>query len=214
MTRRCAWVVVAVAYVPACVAFGQNAVGAIGSNGTAQIAKPQPTQAEAPSPREPQRPGNPLWRIPVDSLSVTRERPLFSSSRRPPPPPPPSMPPPSNAASSAPAEPEPPPLLLQGTAIGKPRDIALVLDEAAKSSVSLRVGEATEGWYLRSVDRQAVTLEKDRRIVVLSLPPPGAAPLNPPALVSDRSDQPNMRHDARPRSKNGGDWIAKSHALY
>src|SRR5262245_7427318 len=29
--------------------------------------------------------GNPLWQIPVTSLSTTRERPIFSPSRRPPP---------------------------------------------------------------------------------------------------------------------------------
>src|SRR5215471_2746579 len=33
------------------------------------------------------RAGNPLWAIPLSSLTVTRERPLFSSSRRPPAPP-------------------------------------------------------------------------------------------------------------------------------
>src|SRR5258708_33146709 len=30
--------------------------------------------------------GNPLWAVPLDALSMTRERPLFSPSRRPPPP--------------------------------------------------------------------------------------------------------------------------------
>ena len=58
-------------------------------------------------------------------------------------------------------------MTLQGTAIGKPRDIALVFDEATKGSVRLHVGEAAEGWYLRSIDPRKVTLEKDSRIVVL-----------------------------------------------
>src|SRR5271167_1239749 len=110
----------------------------------------------------------------MNSLSVTRERPLFSVSRRPPPPPP--APPASIAKPSPPAERERPRLTLQGTAIGKPRDIALVFDEAVKESVRLHVGEAAEGWYLRAVDRRTVTVEKDSRIVVLSLPAPGAAP--------------------------------------
>src|ERR1700721_2394532 len=42
--------------------------------------------SQAANPPAPQ-PGNPLWAVPFSSLTVTRERPLFSASRRPPPPP-------------------------------------------------------------------------------------------------------------------------------
>src|SRR5271165_6324079 len=206
--RRCACVIAAMTYFSACVALGQDAAGAGGSDGTGPTAEPQLTTAENPDLRQPP-PGNPLSRIPINSLSVTRERPLFSASRRPPLPPPASI-----AKSSPPAELERPPLALQGTAIGKPRDIALVFDEAAKVSVRLHVGEAAEGWYLRAVHRRTVTVEKDSRIVVLSLPAPGAAPSSPPALASDQSDRPNMRDDGRPRAKTGGNWISIAHALY
>ncbi len=211
MIRRCACVIAAMTYFSACVALGQDAAGAGGSDGTGPTAEPQLTTAENPDLRQPP-PGNPLSRIPINSLSVTRERPLFSASRRPPPPP--VAPPASIAESSPPADLERPPLTLQGTAIGKPRDIALVFDEATKVSVKLHVGEATEGWHLRSVDHRTVTLEKDSRIVVLSLPAPGAAPSSPPALASDQSDQPNMRDDGRPHAKTGGNWISIAHALY
>jgi len=214
MIRRCASVVAAVAYVSACVAVGQVSAGASGSDQTGPIAKPQPNHAENPSLRQPQRPGNPLWRIPIDSLSATRERPLFSASRRPPPPPVPPVPEPNAASSSPPAEPERPPLTLEGTAIGKPRDIALVLDEVAKSSVSLHVGEAAQGWYLRSVDHRTVKLEKDSRTVVISLPAPGALPSSETALASDPPDRPNQRDDSRLRAKTGADWISKAHVLY
>jgi len=206
MIRRCACAIAAMTYFSACVALGQDLAGAGGSDETGPIAEPQLTAAENPGLRQPPPQGNPLSQIPMSSLSVTRERPLFSASRRPLPPSPPA----SIAKSSPPAELERPPLTLQGTAIGKPRDIAVVFDEAAKGSVKLHIGEATEGWYLRSVDLRTVTLEKDSRIVVLSLP----APSSPPALASDRSDQPNMRDHSRPRTRTGGDWISLAHALY
>src|SRR5208282_6648936 len=191
MIRRCACVIAAMTYLSACVALGQDAAGASGSDESGRIAEPQLTAAENPGLRQPPPRGNPLSRIPINSLSATRERPLFSASRRPPPPP--AAPPASIAKPSPPAELERPPLTLQGTAIGKPGDFAVVFDETAKGSARLHVGEAAEGWNLRSVDRRTVTLEKDSRIVVLSLPAPGAAASSPPALASDRSDQPRKK---------------------
>src|ERR1700678_4820686 len=46
------------------------------------VAPPPP-----PSPAAPERPAsaNPLWALPLTTLSTTRERPIFSASRRPPP---------------------------------------------------------------------------------------------------------------------------------
>jgi hypothetical protein len=215
MIRRCACVVAAMTYFSVCVALGQDVVGANDSNRTAPIAEQHLTNTQNPNLRQPSA-GNPLWHIPIDSLSVTRERPLFSASRRPPPPAPSELPA-SNTASPPPAEPERPPLALQGTAIGSKRDIALVLDEVAKSSVSLRVGEAVQGWYLRSVDHQAVTLEKGNRIVVIALPAPSASPLSQgdlAELAPDRSDQPNWRDVGGPRAKTGAHWISRAHVLY
>jgi hypothetical protein len=49
------------------------------------VAPPEPdipTKPRAPVANEPR--GNPLWGISLNSLSVTRERPLFTRSRRPP----------------------------------------------------------------------------------------------------------------------------------
>jgi general secretion pathway protein N len=215
MVRRCAFMIAASASFSAYVALAQDAAAASGSDETGPIAEPQLTPVENPGLRQPPREGNPLWRIPIQSLFVTRERPLFSASRRPPTPPqaPPS---PSRNAEAPPplAELERPPLTLQGTAIGKPRDIALVLDEATNGSVRLHVGEAAEGWYLRSVDQRTMTIEKDSRIVVISLPAPGAAPPSPIANVTDGSDQPGGREDGRPRPKTGANWISIAHALY
>ena len=209
--KRCACVIAAIAYFSACLALGQDAAG---SHETGETAEPRLMTPENPGLGQPPLEGNPLSRIPLSSLSATRERPLFSASRRPPAPAPSPSPPASVAKSSPPAESERPPLTLQGTAIGKPRDIALVLDEATKGSVRLHVGEAAEGWRLRSVDRRAVTLEKDSRTVVLSFPPPGAAPISPTGLASDRSDQPMRRDDGGPRARTGANWISVAHVLY
>jgi general secretion pathway protein N len=153
-----------------------------------EITGQQPTVAKNPELRQPPPGGNPLWGIPVSSLSVTQERPLFSASRRPPAPPAPlAQPPMPVAAAPPPAEPERPPLTLVGTAIGKPQNVALVLNQSTKSLIRLHVGEAASGWYLRSVDARTMTLEKNNQLVTLSLPAPGAAPVNPqPVAIAGR----------------------------
>ncbi len=113
--------------------------------------------------------GNPLWGIPISSLSATRERPIFSASRRPPASPLGPVPI-AEAPPPKPAESERPPFTLVGTAIGKPQNVALILVQTTKNLVRLHVGEATSGWYLRSVDLRAMTLEKNSQTVTLNLP--------------------------------------------
>ena len=113
--------------------------------------------------------GNPLWAIPLDSLSATRERPLFSPSRRPPSvavavPPPPPPPPPKVEA------PEQPQLSLVGTVIGSAGRIGVFTDQATKAVVRLSIGEGHDGWILQAIDEREATLERDRRDVTLALP--------------------------------------------
>lgn len=135
-----------------------------------------PTGAGA---RRPAPGGNPLWGVPMSALDVTRERPIFSASRRPPMPPVvaervAAAPPPPK-----PAEPEQPLLTLLGTAVGQPKNVAVVLDRTTKTLVRLHVGEAVSGWTLRAVDSRTMTVEKNRQTATLSLPAPGAVPANP-----------------------------------
>jgi general secretion pathway protein N len=109
--------------------------------------------------------GNPLWGVPLGSLSATRERPLFSPSRRPPavavaaPPPPPQ--------AHAPDQPQ---LGLVGTVIGSTGSIGVFTDQATKAIVRLRIGEGHDGWILHAIDARAATFERDRREVTLVLP--------------------------------------------
>jgi hypothetical protein len=124
--------------------------------------------------------GNPLWTIPLNTLTATRERPLFSPARRPamqaapaaianvPAPPPP------------PAEPEQLSLRLLGTITGRDNGIAICLNLATSEVVRVRTGESFEGWRLRAVRGREATFEKAARQAVLALPSPDDQ--RPPAL--------------------------------
>jgi general secretion pathway protein N len=119
--------------------------------------------------------GNPLWAVPLRSLSGTRERPIFSPSRRPPPPTvaaapyvPPAAPPPK------PAEPDHPPLTLLGTVVGETEGIGVFVDQSANNVIRLRTGQDYAGWILLSVQGREARFEKDRRTAILALPAPGA----------------------------------------
>ena len=189
MIRRCAYVIAAMTSFSVNGAIGQEPAGANLRGNLTDPAGPTTEQhlaaAKNPDLRQPPPGGNPLWGIPVSSLSVTQERPLFSASRRPPAPPAPLAPPPMPVAEAPPppAEPERPPLTLVGTAIGNPQNLALILNQTTKSFVRLHVGEAAMGWYLRSVDSRTMTLEKNNQLVTLSLPAPGATPASPQPLA-------------------------------
>ena len=143
--------------------------------------------------------GNPLWAMPLESLKVTRERPIFLPSRRPPAP--------QVVASPAPApvQPSPPqqaePLRLQligavaGTSADSPDIIALFRDTTTKDVVRLRTGEAHAGWILRSVKGREATVEKGReriRLALASVSPSAAAarstaPVPSPPLLAQRA---------------------------
>ena len=146
-----------------------------------------------------ERAGNPLWAIPLNQLSSTRERPIFSPSRRPPPPvvvnrpfvPPPPPPPPP-----PPRPPEHPSLALLGTIAGEGEGIALFMETTSQMVVRLRTGEAHEGWVLRSVHGREAKLEKDNRTETVTLPSPGAeAP--PPEVPQLPPPMEGVRRPAR-----------------
>jgi general secretion pathway protein N len=181
MMRLCACVIVAMGGFSASEAIAQAPVGATlreKASGQTILNTEQPPAAAREVAARPPPGGNPLWGIPLSALDATKERPIFSASRRPPMPPVVAQrvaaPPPPK-----PAEPEHPPVTLVGTVIGKPKNVAVVLDRATKTIVRLHVGEATSGWILRSVDARTMTVEKNSQTVTLALPAPGAAPTSP-----------------------------------
>ena len=152
--------------------------------------------AEQPGGRA--RSANPLWEIPFEVLSGTRERPMFSSSRRPPPvavaqvavakPPPPK-----------PAQEErPPQLALVGTVTGGDRSFGIFVDQTSKAALRLRTGEEYQGWRLRVVQGREATFARDQQTIVLNFPEPGTvAPVVPRVEVADvasPADEPRPPH--------------------
>ena len=152
--------------------------------------------AEQPGGRA--RSANPLWEVPFEVLSGTRERPMFSSSRRPPPvavaqvavakPPPPK-----------PAQEErPPQLALVGTVTGGDRSFGIFVDQTSKAALRLRTGEEYQGWRLRVVQGREATFARDQQTIVLNFPEPGTiAPVAPRVEVADvasPADEPRPPH--------------------
>jgi general secretion pathway protein N len=144
-------------------------------------------QAPAKDAPKPAQIGNPLWAIPLGSLSITRDRPLFTPSRRPPAPAvvaTPRVVPPKPVVR--PAEPEHPSLTLIGTVVGKSEGIGVFLDQATRGFVRLKTGQGHSGWVLRSIKAREVTLEKEQRTETLSLPAPQVA--NSPTPIRNRPE--------------------------
>jgi hypothetical protein len=127
--------------------------------------------------------GNPLWGIPLDRLSNTRERPIFSPTRRPPPRVVAGMPRVEPVMAPKPVEYERPSLHLIGTVIGEQESIGVFVDDQSKATMRLRMTEEYKGWVLRAVGKREVTLEKNGETTMLALPNPGtqrAVPIPPP----------------------------------
>jgi general secretion pathway protein N len=152
-------------------------------------AQPVLAQPAAPQPQT----GNPLWAVPLRTLSATRERPIFSPSRRPPP----------AAVAVAPAEPTPlvprpavperPALALVGTIVGEGESIAIFYNPTTQTTIRLRLGQTDDtGWKLVAVDARTILLEKDRQSVTLALPAPGEAPAGPLPPGAPRGAEPDL----------------------
>jgi hypothetical protein len=178
MIRRFACAIAAMASFALNGAIGQAPVGSNlrgnDTNQTSPNVERRPAPTKSPDLRETPLGGNPLWGIPMSSLSAMRERPLFSASRRPSPPPRPVV----ETPPSPSAEPEHPPFTLVGTAIGKTQNVAVILDPTTKNLVRLHSGEAASLWNLRSVDLRSMTVAKHNQAVALSLSATGAKGLN------------------------------------
>jgi hypothetical protein len=135
-------------------------------------------QGAASEPR-----GNPLWAIPLKSLTFTRDRPLFTPSRRPPSPPVAYVEPPRPIVLPKPAEPERPRLALIGVVLSERDAIAIFVDQTTREVIRLRKNEGHSGWILRSLQGRQATLQKEAFTAILVIPPPGAAP-NPDAIFT------------------------------
>jgi hypothetical protein len=119
---------------------------------------------------------NPLWAIPLGSLTATLQRPIFSPSRRAPAPVVAVVPAtpvePVKPVYVPPPEPEKPQLSLVGVVTGNSDGFAVFLHVTTHDIVRLRLGEGYEGWILRSVKGREAVLEKNHQSAVIGLPVP------------------------------------------
>lgn len=156
---------------------------------------------DAPSARLDASRGNPLWAVPLESLSATRERPLFAPSRRRPATP--LAAPPPSAAPPPPPPPARPTLTLIGTVVGPVESLGIFLDPATKTVLRLKTGDAHDGWTLREVGPRSVTLRSSTASATLALPSRQASDTAPPpprgaagTVVAGRAPPPTPQaHD-------------------
>jgi general secretion pathway protein N len=112
---------------------------------------------------------NPLWLVPIESLSAIQVRPIFSPSRR-------------RAADLNPSlvqhgpslvgQALRPALVLVGAVAGETDGIGIFLEGATKDIVRLKTGESHLGWTLSLVKGREATLQRGAEIEVLEIPNP------------------------------------------
>jgi hypothetical protein len=129
-----------------------------------------------PDPAGKSRPGNPLWTVPLDALSGTRDRPLFSASRRPPIVAVPIVASPPKEEALAPPPPARPLLTLIGTIVSPKASVAMLQGSGAEAISRLRVGQDNDGWQVRGISLRSIVVEKGAQSVELDMPKPNETP--------------------------------------
>ena len=146
----------------------ETAYAPVPQAGSAEAVQQSARAASGVDPDAAAQGANPLWTIPLSSLTMTRDRPLFSASRRPaslavqtaaPPP----------APHPAPVAPASPTLELIGTIVGPATSLAMVKDAATHAVTRLREGEEASGWRLKTVTLRSIIVEKGEQSAVLGL---------------------------------------------
>jgi general secretion pathway protein N len=169
-----ACIVVAITGELAIAAYKVGVDPADDSTGQSLMQTPGPGRVAQPfDTKAPPAGGNPLWAIPIQTLTATRERPIFLPSRRPPAPAVAAAPyVPATKTAPPPVEPDKPPLNLVGVVAGTDDGIAIFVNSNTRDIVRLKTGEGFEGWILRSVQGREAVLEKNNRNAVIGLPQP------------------------------------------
>jgi general secretion pathway protein N len=103
----------------------------------------------------------PLAAQSLESLSATRDRPLFSPTRRPPPPPPP----PAVAEKAPPPPPPPPPdVALFGIVMDGTTARAVIRANPAAKMTNVEIGDDVGGWKVAQIEGQKLVLALDGRL--------------------------------------------------
>lgn len=109
---------------------------------------------------------NPLAAQPLDLLSATLDRPLFSPSRRPPPAPPSIVQAPAPAALAS----SPPTVVLLGVVMDGETARAVVRAGADKRLLRAQMGDDIDGWKVAQIDgRKVVLASEDGRFATYRL---------------------------------------------
>jgi hypothetical protein len=107
-------------------------------------------------------PASPLAAYPLDRLSATRERPLFSPGRRPP------ARPPAPIIAAAPPPP-PPKLILFGIVMDADEARAVVGVGTADKTRRVRIGDDIGGWKVTQIEERQLVLSLDDRSATFTL---------------------------------------------
>jgi hypothetical protein len=115
-----------------------------------------------PQPQPAAVPANPLVMQPLDGLSATRDRPLFSPSRRPPPPP--------VAVVREPALPPPPPnVAFLGVVMDGSEAIAVVRARPSGAFTRVQIGDDVGGWKVSQIAGRQLVLSLEGRFATFTL---------------------------------------------
>jgi hypothetical protein len=150
---------------------------------------------------------NPLEAQPLDRLSATRERPLFSPTRRPIPPPPP----PSPEAAPVAVVPQPPNVQLFGIVVDDEGARAIVRSGAEKVD-RVQIGDDIGGWKVSQIEGRRLVLSLDGRFATFTLfsnDNGQQTPRNPEQAATQAGPVTNQtpstpQADAPPASENQG----------
>ena len=118
--------------------------------------------------------GNPLWDIPLESLTETQARPLFSPSRRPPPAPADQV----SAPQAEPVIPSPPEantinVVLIGTILDPQGSSAAVLkDNSSQATFIMKIGDIREGWQLSEIHARDILLKSNTAQMTITFAKP------------------------------------------
>ena len=131
---------------------------------------------------------NPIVAQSIDSLSATRERPLFSPTRRPPARPA-AAPPPLVRRTDPVPPPSPPGVVLLGVVIGADTARAFVHSESPDKTLRVGIGDDIGGWKVNEIERHELILSLGDRSATFKIfdnakttePPPSVEPSPKPA---------------------------------
>jgi general secretion pathway protein N len=153
------------------------AVALHGSTACAQLASADPagnalvraTPDAAMDIEMPALSDNPVVEVPLDRLSDTRDRPVFSPSRRPRAPPAPAAAARVERAPKPLPLPSPPAVALFGIVVGPEGARAYIATGAAERIIGVRAGDDVSGWTVTAITQGNLVLSRAERSATFTL---------------------------------------------